>query len=147
MRWRDACEVFAVFAAVRSRARSIARSCLGGSFAGTSDDDDDDDDDDGVGSSDEAAARRSVAAIAGCVVLIAAWTSRRRGGVRVADFLLGDVDAVASFDDGRSSYRGDRRRAVRVPRRDVHDVVVLSRWADTSSAPTRSGSRTDRRSA
>ena len=98
VRWRDSCEVFAVFAAVRSRARSIARSCLGGSFAGTSDDDGGG----GVGSSDEAAARRSVAAIAGCAVLIAADVAL---GFRVADFLLGDVDAVASFAMG-GSYRG-----------------------------------------
>ena len=67
VRWRDACEVFAVFAAVRSRARSVARSCLGGHGR----------EDTGEGRRrrrrvvDEAAARRSVAAAAGCAVLIA----------------------------------------------------------------------------
>ena len=98
VRWRDACEVFAVFAVVRSRARSVARSCLGGHGR---------EDAGGLGSQadtpDEAVVRRSVAAAAGWAVLIASDVAL---GFLVADFLVNNVDAVASFAMGGTYASG-----------------------------------------
>ena len=104
VRWRDACEVFAVFAVIRSRARSIARSC--GAQKGYYEKEEEDvgcaGAGDDVGDEDEAAARRSVAAIVGCAVLIAADVAL---GYRVAEFLLADVDAMVRFAMGGSYVR------------------------------------------